>query len=59
MSNATNILSLTGHLPCIIHKSAQSPLSFLCGKVFWISGFKTLFFKKNLKQGGASSKAYE
>jgi len=49
--NAINILSLTGHFPCIIHKFAQNPLLLWCGEVFWISGFNTLFFKKNRKPG--------
>ena len=44
ISSAINILSLTGRLPRIIHKFAQNPLLLLCGKVFWISGFKTVFF---------------
>ncbi len=35
----------------MIHKFAQNPILLLCSKVFWISGFKTLFFKKSLKPG--------
>ncbi len=51
ISNAINILSLTGHLPRIIHKFAQNSSLLLCSKVFRISSFKTLFFKKSLKPG--------
>ena len=34
---------------CCMHKAAQNALLLLCGKVFWISDFKTLFFKNSLK----------
>ena len=34
---------------CIIHKFTK--FWVLCSKVFWIFGFKMLFFKKRLKPG--------
>ncbi|MCK5732676.1 MAG: hypothetical protein KAI38_00710, partial [Candidatus Latescibacteria bacterium] len=39
ISNATNILSLTGQLPCMIHESAQNPLILWFSYVFWITNF--------------------
>ncbi len=33
----------------MIHKFVHNSLLLLCGKVFWIFGFKTLFFENSLK----------
>ena len=49
--NATNILSLTGHLPCMIHKFAQKRSFVLVRKTVLIFSFETLFLKKSLKPG--------
>ncbi len=49
ISNAIDVLSLTGHLPCIIHKFSKDPLLLLCTKAFWIFTLKTLFSEKSLK----------
>ena len=49
--NAINILSLTGHLPCMIHKFAQKRSFVLVRKTVLIFSFETLFLKKSLKPG--------
>ena len=35
----------------MVHQIVQNPLFLLSSNVFWISGFKTLFFRNCLKPG--------